>query len=234
MLSDISMDLICIQSLPVHARAGRDHTYYWYDTPLDFLNPESTYFEVAWRYCLNILSAMLMLSGDQPRPIRRRRDDNFPALSHGGMVILVLCGILSWGSNLVAWNFDFPTILERRTWRACSLILVATVMIGELHHEMLLQFFPDMKREACDRFAASKRSIVIYKPKPPLTEKFAETRKAEQATCSSAFKHFSKWRSIIDDTIEGAPASSVLCCRVCYRTNLSSGGRLDCFSWSES
>jgi hypothetical protein len=81
--------------LEIHARAGRDHTYYWYDTPLDFLNPERTYPEVAWRYCLDILSALLIRRGHKPRPTRGRRDDNFPALSHGGVVILVLSGIFS-------------------------------------------------------------------------------------------------------------------------------------------
>jgi hypothetical protein len=154
----------------IHARAGLDHIYHWYNTPLDFLKPEKTYVGVGWRYCLNILSAR----GDQPRPINRRRDDNFPEVSHGGLMVVGLCGMISWGSNLAAWNFDFPSTLERRMWRACSLILVATVGIGGLYQEILLQFFPSMKKKACDRFAASKRSIVIDEPKPPRTQRFAQ------------------------------------------------------------
>jgi hypothetical protein len=157
----------------IHARAGRDHTYQWYDTPLDFLNPERTYPEVAWRYCLSILSRMLMMHGDIPRPIKGRRDDNFPAWSHSSTVIIVLCGAFSWGSNFAAWNFEFPTTVEKQTWRACSLILIAAIVVGEVYHEILLQFFPDMKKKACNRFEASKRSIVIHEPMPPLTEKFA-------------------------------------------------------------
>ncbi|TVY50857.1 hypothetical protein LCER1_G008151 [Lachnellula cervina] len=158
----------------IYARAGQDDTHYWYDTPLDFLSPEKTYYEVAWRYCLNILSAMLMLHGDQQRPIRRRRDDNYPAVSHAGMVIVGLAGLFSWGSNLVAWNFEFPTILERQTWRACSLILVAAIGVGTLYHEILLVFFPEAKKKACNRFAASKRSIAVYDSKLVPTEEFVE------------------------------------------------------------
>jgi hypothetical protein len=38
-------------------------------------------------------------------------------------------------------------------------------MIGELYHETLLQFFPNMKKTACHRFAASKQGVVIFQPK---------------------------------------------------------------------
>ncbi|PQE23431.1 Major facilitator superfamily domain general substrate transporter protein [Rutstroemia sp. NJR-2017a BBW] len=100
----------------IYARAGRGHID-WYDTPLDFLKPERAYYEVAWRYCLNILSAMFMMRKNPTRPIRWRRDDNFPTISNVGVMIVSLCGFLSWGINVIAWNFDFPTILERQAWR---------------------------------------------------------------------------------------------------------------------
>jgi hypothetical protein len=51
-------------------------------------------------------------------------------------------------------------------WRACALTWVATVGIGELCCEILLQLFLDMKKKACDRFAISKGSRMVYEPKP--------------------------------------------------------------------
>lgn len=155
----------------IHTRAGRDHTYVWYDTPLDFIDPERTYPEVAWRYCLRVLSSALRLSKHRPKPIEVRRDDNFPALSHIGVLIVGMPGLLSWGCNFAAWDFDFPTPLERNAWRVCSSILVAAVFAGEVYHEILLSFFPHWKTRASQRFASSKQSDVI-ETKPPQTESF--------------------------------------------------------------
>jgi len=115
-----------------------------------------------------------MLRQGQSRPIRVRRDDNFPPWHNGSQVIIVICGLLSWGSNLVAWNLDFPTILESRMWRANSLILIVLIAIGGVCYEILLKNFPDMRKKSCDRFAACKRSIVIYESKQPLAGKFGE------------------------------------------------------------
>ncbi|KAF4624131.1 hypothetical protein G7Y89_g14042 [Cudoniella acicularis] len=89
-----------------------------------------------------------------------------------------LFGLFSWGSNLVAWSFDFPTTLERQAWRACSIILVAAIGAGGVYHEILRKFFPNKKIEACDRFATNKPGISIYEPKPSPTEKF--TRRLER------------------------------------------------------
>ena len=138
----------------LHARADLDNTYYWYDTPLDFLNSEKTYFGVAWHYCLNILSRMFRIRKSSQRPITRRPDDNFPPVSRIGMVMVATPGLISWGANLAAWNLEFPTSLEKHMWRACSLILIATVSVGEVYHEIIIYFFPKWKKNACDRFAA--------------------------------------------------------------------------------
>jgi len=136
----------------LHANAGLDGTYYWYDTPLDFLNSEKTYYGIAWRYCLNILSKMFRRRSSQ-RPINRRPDDNFLPISRIGMVMVGIPGAISWGANLAAWNLDFPTSIEKQMWRISSLILIATVSAGGLYNEIIIHFFPNWRKEACDRFA---------------------------------------------------------------------------------
>ncbi|KAF7955128.1 uncharacterized protein EAE97_000387 [Botrytis byssoidea] len=160
----------------IHARAGQEHVN-WYDTPLDFLKAERSYYEVAWRYCLNILSAIFMMNKDQARPIKWRRDDIFPVTSITGIAILAFFGILSWGTNFIAWNSIFPTILEKQAWRVCSSILSAVVIFGETYHRLLLTCFPDMKKGACDRFDSSKSSIILYDPKLSAKKPFFERLK---------------------------------------------------------
>jgi len=143
----------------LHAKAGLDNTYYWYETPLDFLNSERTYYGVAWHYCLNILFRMFRVRKSSQRPITRRSDDNFPAVSGIGLLMVVIPGLFSWGANLAAWNLDFPTSLEKHMWRACSLILIATASIGAFYHEIIAIFFPNWKKKACDRFAANHQRM---------------------------------------------------------------------------
>jgi hypothetical protein len=148
----------------LHANAGLDNIYYWYDTPLDFLNPEKAYYGVIWDYCLNILFRIFMIRRSSQRPITRRPDDNFPAVSRIGMVVVVIPGIISWGANLMAWNLDFPTSLEKYMWRASSLTLIATVFIVILYHQIITCFFPKWKKKASDRFAANYRRTTDLEP----------------------------------------------------------------------
>lgn len=96
----------------IHADAGLDHSYIWYDTPLDFLDPERTYFEAAWRYSLGILRTLRLVPTRQTEPIKRRPDDNFLAVSHRGIATVIVAGIFSRGVNFVAWDFYFPSLIE--------------------------------------------------------------------------------------------------------------------------
>ena len=131
-------------------KAGLSNTYYSYVTPLDFLDQEKTYFGVAWNCCLNILYAILTLRKMPPRPINRRPDDNFPPVSHAGLLIVAIPGLLSWGANLAAWNFDFPTTFEKDMWRVCSIVLCTTVALGFIYQEIIFVFFPEWRKQACD------------------------------------------------------------------------------------
>ncbi|CZR55400.1 uncharacterized protein PAC_05287 [Phialocephala subalpina] len=141
----------------LHTKAGLDSAYTWYDTPLDFLGPEKTYFGVAWQFWMNLLSAIHILPTKRFRPIRRRPDDAFLPVSRYGMIAIVAAGSFSWGANFVAWDFDFPTTLERQIWRASSTLLLIPLLIGLIYQEILLIFFPDMRKNACLRFASQRR-----------------------------------------------------------------------------
>lgn len=72
------------------------------------------------------------------------------------MVLIWAAGTLSWGTNLAAWTFDFPTTTESYMWRICSIVLCSTVMIGGFYHEILRTFFPNLRKNACHRFAAAQ------------------------------------------------------------------------------
>jgi hypothetical protein len=158
----------------IYADAGLDHSYIWYDTPLDFLDPESTYFEAAWRYSLGILRALRLVPTRQTKPIKRRPDDNFLAFSHRGIAIVIVAGISSWGVNFVAWDFYFPSLIECYMWRASSIILISTITTGEIYHEMLLNFFPSLKQQACDKFAQIKLGDINHRTKESSGKKLRE------------------------------------------------------------
>ena len=137
----------------IHARAG--FTTKWYDTPLDFLNPEASWCYVAWDYNLNILRKLHLFPA-WTGLIDNRRDDNFPNVSRGSNYIIALVGAVPFVLNMLAWNFWFATKAERVLWQVASIVSAASVVTGWLYQEFLWFFFQDLKRHACDDFAAWK------------------------------------------------------------------------------
>ncbi|KAF8865198.1 hypothetical protein BDZ45DRAFT_668641 [Acephala macrosclerotiorum] len=162
-----------IEASVLELHAGLDPTYFWYDTPLDFLSPERTYFGVAWYYWMNLLSAIQILPTKRSRPIMKRPDDAFLPVSRYGMIAIVAAGSFSWGANFLAWNFDFPSSIERHIWRASSTILLATLWVGLIYQEILLIFFPDMRKNACHRFAANYQRMTDLNAASGEKEKFS-------------------------------------------------------------
>jgi hypothetical protein len=161
--------------LELHTNAGLSNAYCWYDTPLDFLDPEKSYAQVAWTYALNILLKIFMIKRTSERPITRRPDDNFPNVSRLGFWMIGIPGFFSWGANLAAWNFVFPTSVEKHMWRTCSIILCTTICMGAIYQEIIHQFFPDWRKKACDRFVTNHQLMANLEsttPEVKISEKF--------------------------------------------------------------
>lgn len=61
----------------LHEKERLTSSYYWYDTPLDFLDPEKPYFGVASQYCLDIVFEIFMSRRAHSRPITRSATTTF-------------------------------------------------------------------------------------------------------------------------------------------------------------
>jgi len=132
----------------------------WYQTPLDFPDREESYCFVCWDYHLNILRHLRLLPNRKPQIIDRRRDDNFPSVSALGNVFSAIIGSMSFGINLMAWNFWFPSTIERKMWRASAITLWTCLTLGWIYQWILTTWFPKLKEHACSRFASIRHEIV--------------------------------------------------------------------------
>jgi hypothetical protein len=104
--------------------AARTRTYF--RSPLDFASREIWSINLAYHYLMNILK-------DRPRSWRRKKEKSLGRRSENDvlpvtgvtMVIASLSTIAFMSTNFIAWNFHFPTLIERLLWRLSSCGLVA-------------------------------------------------------------------------------------------------------------
>lgn len=96
-------------------------------TPLDFLNREEWFINVAWtrgRKFLRQASLGLLWNEDRTRPVKKLRSDYIPSLS---LPMMVICEhlVIAYSAIFVAgWNIGFPSSTERLFWR----ISIATML----------------------------------------------------------------------------------------------------------
>ena len=114
----------------------------FYRSPLEFVGASPWWAGLIYRYMINIRRHLLnLLFCRQPRRVarkdeqahndgrpiilgRRSENDVLPVRGRAMAINLALaCAFL--GINFIAWNFQFPTLAERRLWRVCSSVLLA-------------------------------------------------------------------------------------------------------------
>lgn len=95
--------------------ARRPYSY----SPLDFANRDPHWFQYIWRYCLNITRSFGMHFHPHKRPIEKVWNDEFLHLGvwHSFALAFVQLGFAA--IHFAAWNFHFPSDVERQMWRAC-------------------------------------------------------------------------------------------------------------------
>jgi hypothetical protein len=105
-------------------REARTRPYF--RTPLDFASRELWSFNLMYNYLLN------MLKGIRPRSWRkeekslgRRSENDILPVTGAAWVVTMLATLGFVGTNFIAWNFHFPTPIERLLWRISSCGLVA-------------------------------------------------------------------------------------------------------------
>jgi hypothetical protein len=143
----------------IRGRAGYTTPNQWYDTPLDFIHPEKSYALVSWDYMLNILRFLRLLPARKIGLIGMRRDDNFPLVSFQGNILSAIVGVISFGMNFIAWNFWFPSTIERELWRASAIVLLGWGTFAWTYHMVLINIFPDFKKRSCRQFALTELNL---------------------------------------------------------------------------
>ena len=134
----------------------------WHKTPLDFLHPESPNFSVCWNWHVNLLRNLCLISAKGARPIVRRADDEFPPVSDRGLYLVRFFALVCFALNIVAWNFWFPSPAERNLWRASSLALIMSCLIGFMYNLLMSAFLVKMKPRSCERWAQAQNRLVSH------------------------------------------------------------------------
>ncbi|KAH7252738.1 hypothetical protein BKA59DRAFT_436903 [Fusarium tricinctum] len=123
---------------------GRQPDQQYYQTPLDFVSRDETALNLAWQY-YNELSRKILFSPFSRRiaqvPWDRNPGDIFLRMDFdlelvGVAFILAFCAVF-----LSAWNFAFPTTVERDFWRVASIYMLSYGFVGALWMELCMWIF---------------------------------------------------------------------------------------------
>ncbi|CEI67908.1 unnamed protein product [Fusarium venenatum] len=140
--SSASMETIILKE-------GRQPDQPYYQTPLEFVSRDETALNLAWQY-YNELSRKILFSPFSRRvehvPWDRNPGDIFLRMDFdlelvGVAFILVFCVVF-----LSAWNFAFPTTVERDFWRVASIYMLAYGFVGSLWMELCMWIFIPQNR----------------------------------------------------------------------------------------
>ena len=146
----------------IRLRAGYIATHQWYETPLDFVSPEKSYALVLWDFYLNILRRLRLFPAHKIGIIDRRRDDNFPVMSLQSNVLSAIVGTISFGINFIAWNFWFPSTIERNLWRVSAFVLLGWAICAWTYHMILISCFPDLRERLCRQFGLDEMDLKFH------------------------------------------------------------------------
>ncbi len=93
-------------------------------TPLDFIDDQSP----SW--LTEVQPHLGFRRGPPERPLPRFTNDRFPVIGASMQAIFLFIVSMTYCSlHFIAWNFDFPTYIEKMLWRASSVTIVTTAML---------------------------------------------------------------------------------------------------------
>jgi len=105
----------------------------YFRTPLDFANHDAWNFGLLYHYFVNFFKGMRPRSWRwKKESLGRRSEIDVLPVTGVAMVIGFLGGLAFIGTNFIAWNFEFPTSIERLLWRisSCSLTTVSALSVS--------------------------------------------------------------------------------------------------------
>ncbi|KAL8873051.1 MAG: hypothetical protein Q9174_001421 [Haloplaca sp. 1 TL-2023] len=108
---------------------NEDYVY----TPLDFLNDEEWFINMAWtrgRKFLRTITFNFLWNDDHSRPVKKIRSDIIPSLSLPLMIVCEHLVIVYSAIFLAGWNIHFPTPVEQLLWRITTTFMLGFGFLG--------------------------------------------------------------------------------------------------------
>ena len=103
----------------------------YFRTPLDFVSREIWSFNLIYHYLMNILKVIRRnyWLKQMAKSIGRRGDNDILPITGRALIIELVAVMAFEGVNFIAWNFHFPTPLEKKLWRfsSCGFIVVSVI-----------------------------------------------------------------------------------------------------------
>ncbi|KAF4983954.1 hypothetical protein FZEAL_746 [Fusarium zealandicum] len=130
---------------------GPRATQPFYHTPLDFVSRDETALNLAWQYYNDLARKVLFTPFSRPvkkLPWDRNPSDAFLRMDFDLELVGVVFIFCFSSVFLTAWNFDFPSQVEKEFWRAASIYMMAYGALGALWMELSMWIFVPLSRAA--------------------------------------------------------------------------------------
>ena len=121
------------------------NTYIYSRTPLDVISRKEWSWSKYWSNWINILRILHIRFTPKTMPVDRFENTiSWPIPLHLYLVCftitLTYCGLF-----VSAWNFNFPTVVERYLWRGASLTLLGCAFVYAAITHLILEAYPILK-----------------------------------------------------------------------------------------
>ncbi|KPI45106.1 uncharacterized protein AB675_2827 [Cyphellophora attinorum] len=141
----------------VFSRAGLPVSTEWYKSPLDFIERSEHHGSILFRYWINILARVKRPIGNENIKYisveQRRSDNDIQNMETKWGFLEVIPTIPYLAINFAAWNSHLPTNAELWMWRAASIAMAATFMMGALIEGAMLYLLPHQhERDLLQRY----------------------------------------------------------------------------------
>ncbi|KAK5443440.1 hypothetical protein LTS15_010585 [Exophiala xenobiotica] len=192
---DATQTTVC-QSATPQAVIPRSARKSFPTTPLDFVSRDEWTATLLWKYNVNILRKLrIVRQRDKVWPAQRTSSFNFPKLPRGAAGLTVILTMLYSAIFMAAWNFEFPSAMERLLWRiSSSMTICLTIAMG------LVEVLPTTLEKARNE-------------KPPDVEAEKGILTRFDHACRGAMRRFEAKRinnSPLNDPNQDVPLKSVL------------------------
>ncbi|KAL8800371.1 MAG: hypothetical protein Q9182_005226 [Xanthomendoza sp. 2 TL-2023] len=191
---------------------NEDYVY----TPLDFLNDEEWFINMAWtrgrKFLRNVFFGLLW-NDQQSRPVKKLRSDVVPSLSLPLMIICEHLVIIYSAIFMAGWNCEFPTPIERLLWRiTITTMLVFGFLGGWLFFFIDILFVRKQQRNPASRpvLRTMGQSLLAWLVPKPVLSQVHDLGRTEEAAAGWEDRYFERIPQVPRPLLATAATMSVV------------------------